>query len=452
LTIDIPRRDLAIVIVDDSRELIRVYEKYFGIAGLTIAAKFSTAKEVLSYFGTRRSDSADLIVLLDQRMPEVNALEIARQIKKKNPGQKIILTVTESPVRFRIDERLFDDMIFKPFTISELVATIGRVTSSIRIKGSGIFGDPEEIEKLFCDILSDSQTKLCTVRNPASIFLGDSEHPPAYLAAANKGLKVFLITEITPDNLSVCKQLAANRGIQMRHLGGVQSSFAVWDEKHAIEVTTLSKNGSFTSGQVMYSNLEPIVGEKQHLFEHLWKLAKAARERIRELDASPDLSKVTVVSGYDDLFKIRLKMVREAEVSLDISAISEVVSKVLIPSALQDHADAVSRGVRLRYLFEMNLNQDVESAKKLMSAGIEVRHLQNSVTVFGVSDKAAISMVTVKDAGTNEKTQGMFSVHPDYIEQYRLIFEMLWNSAIPASERIREIEEAQKIEYSASQS
>ena len=79
-----------------------------------------------------------------------------------------------------------------------------------------------------------------------------------------------------------------------------------------------------------------------------------------------------------------------------------------------------------------------------MQAGIEVRHHQNSVTLFGVSDKASISMVTVKDAGRNEETRGMYSRHPDYITEYKSIFEVLWNSAVPAIQRITEFEDKQQ--------
>jgi CheY-like chemotaxis protein len=104
LKFDVPRRENALVIVDDSKDLISVYEKHFEAAGLRIVAKFSSGEDVLSYFATSRSDTVEAVVLLDHRMPDVDGLETARQLKERNPNQRIILTVMESPVKLKIDE------------------------------------------------------------------------------------------------------------------------------------------------------------------------------------------------------------------------------------------------------------------------------------------------------------------------------------------------------------
>jgi len=451
LKFDLPGPEPGLVIVDDSKELLSVYEKYFKAAGLRIAAKFSNVEDTLTYFGTHGEAADDLVVLLDHRMGDVNALDIARRLKEKSQRRRIILTVTEGSIRFKIDERLFDDIIFKPFTISELIASIEKTASPIRLKGSRIFSKPEEIDNLLKQIISDCTEKLCSVRNPALIRNGAHlrGHISTYASALAKGLKVFLVTEINQENLIYCKQLMMNRGVQLRHLDGVTPNFVVWDEKHVAETVEKSSE-AHPLGQLLYSNLESDVSRNQYLFEYFWKRARPADARIRELEGSPDLDKIRVISGYDDLLKIRLEMVREAQSSLDICALSGVVSKAMIPSAFQDHADAVARGVRVRYLFEIKSNEDVESARKLLNAGIEVRHLQNSVTVFGVSEKASIWMVTVKGAGINDETKGMYSMHSDYVEEYRSIFEVLWNSGVPARKMIMEFEENQKNDFSTS--
>ncbi|MFI5419401.1 MAG: response regulator [Nitrososphaerales archaeon] len=442
----VPRRNLTIVIVDDSRELVGVYEHYFKVAGLRVLEKFYSARDALNYFDSGENAAAASVVLVDQRLTGMSGLETARQIKLVNPNQRIILTVS-GKVEFKIDEKFFDGMVVKPFAMTEFLAEIERVTSPITIKGSRIFDDYEEIENLLRDIVSDSNEKLCSVRSPTLIRRGlhNNGHTASYVAATSKGLKVFLVTEVTRENLAYCKQLMLNRGVKLRHLEGVVPNFAVWDEKHSAE-SVLASSPSIPDGRVLYSNLESKVSQNKYLFEYLWNIATPAEEKIRELEASPDLNKASVVSGYDELLKIRLKVVREARASLDICALSQMVSKVIIPSLSQDHVDAIARGVRNRYLYEITSQEDVDSAKMLTNIGIDVRHLKNSVALFGVSEKACIWMVTVKDVGKNEETRGMYSTSPDYVEQYRSIFEVLWSSATPAVERIKEIEETQENE------
>lgn len=210
----VPRRNLTIVIVDDSRDLVDVYEHYFKVAGLRVLEKFYSGRDTLNYFNSGENAAAASIVLVDQRLTGMSGLETARQIKLVNPNQRIILTVSGN-AEFKIDEKFFDGMVVKPFAMTELFAEIERVTSPIRIKGSRIFDDYEEIENLLRDIVSDSNEKLCSVRSPTLIRRGlhNHGHTASYVAATSKGLKVFLVTEVTRENLAYCKQLMLNRGV-----------------------------------------------------------------------------------------------------------------------------------------------------------------------------------------------------------------------------------------------
>jgi FixJ family two-component response regulator len=442
LEFDLPVRDIGLIIVNSSLNLNQVYGKFFQTAGLKVKAKFRSGREVLTHLASNTKELTDAAVLFDNKLYDSEGKEVLKKLKELAPNLKIILISTSGrELSQNDDEKLFDGVVQKPFTISELVTEIERVSSHIQIKGSRIFQESEEIERLIRDIVANSKTKMCSVRNPTLIGTGPyvKGHTSTYVSAVSKGLKVFIVTEINRDNLATCKELMVNRGIELRHLARVVPNFNVWDEKYVLESIEGSSD-LFPKGRVFYSNLESIVSRNQFLFNDLWKIAVPAKERIRELEASPDLSKVTVVANQNDLFKLRLEMVHEAEKSLDICAIPEIVSKFMIPRLLLDHVNSISRGVRNRYLFEIKSSEDIDSAKKLIDAGIEVRHIHNSVAAFGVSDKACISMVNVKDVGENEETRGVYSLHPDYVEQYRSIFEILWKDSISVDERVKEIE------------
>jgi DNA-binding response OmpR family regulator len=446
LKYDLPRRNVALIIVTASRELAGVYETHFGFAGLRIVAKFHNADDLLSHFDNKVSRSDDAIVLMDHKNQEMNSREIVRQLKEKNPKQKIILTVTDGSARHKIDKSLFDEIIFKPFTMSELLNAIRNVTSLVRLRGSAVFNDPREMYTLFSDALSDSSKEVCVCLDSTGINrrIDVSDYTPMYLQARTKGLPVRLITEVTRENVSTCKQLMVNRGVQVRHLEGIAQNFSIYDAKHFFEATVFA-NSSSTIKQIIYSNLDPTVNKNQYLFEELWKIGKPANSRIGELEASPDLNIVKIISGFGENLETRIRMIRNANISYDICTVSGLVNKEPISMLDNECGYAIARGVHIRFIFEIS-REDVDTCNRLTKMGIEVRHLSNSSSVFALSEKEYIGMVTPKHFGSNEETQSIYSDYPDYVQEQRSIFEALWKTATPVIERMKEFEEKQELE------
>ena len=346
LKFDIPRHEIAIVIVDDSQALLRIYEGGFEAAGLKVVAKLSSGKDVLAFFASPNSAAPQSIVLLDQMMPEMDGTETARQLKQLNPNQRIILATQEDPSKFQLDTKLFDGVIQKPFTIAEFLAIIENLSSWIQVKGSRIFREPKEIENLLRDITSDSKEKIYSVRNPKMIQSSNHSHGhvPTYLSAVSKGLKVFLVTEITQENLVYCKQLMMNRGVQLRHLDGVVSNFVIWDEKHVAE-TVRDTSNSYPYGYVLYSNLESKVSENQYLFEYLWNLATPAEEKIRELEVeNSEEGNVTIVSGEERVMQRRIRLIGNARGYVDVCSSLSGSSTSLCPELRQALKEVYRKG------------------------------------------------------------------------------------------------------------
>ena len=77
---------------------------------------------------------------------------------------------------------------------------------------------------------------------------------------------------------------------------------------------------------------------------------------------------------------------------------------------------------------------------------VELRHLDGVKGSFGVSDSEYIAISTT-DASLAEKSLTTTIPHAVYsnvmedIEQQQYVFEVLWDKAMPAEQRIREIEE-----------
>ncbi|MDQ3853464.1 MAG: hypothetical protein M3299_11575, partial [Thermoproteota archaeon] len=97
-----------------------------------------------------------------------------------------------------------------------------------------------------------------------------------------------------------------------------------------------------------------------------------------------------------------------------------------------------SRKVKVRWITEIT-NDNLSYCKALMQYA-ELRHLDGIKGNFGVSDSAYIATATV-----NKEAQPVpeliYSTAKSVVEQNKNVFDTLWNKAVLAEDRIREIEE-----------
>lgn len=445
LKYDLPQSSFSIVIIDDSPDLVQVYENHFKAAGIRVDAKFHKWKDSLDYFAEKKNGAGETVVLLDQKMPDIDCLELARQIKELNPRQKIVLlcVAEATPVKFDFpDERLIDGMVFKPFTMSELINSIQQATSFLRIRGGAVFNDPEEMYQVFQDALTDSKNEVCVCLSSTGVGrrIDVPDYSPIFLRARTKGLRVRLITGITKENLYACKELMVRRGVQVRHLEGISQNFSIYDGKHFLEATVLSADGSIIR-QIFYSNIDTIVKKSQYLFEEFWKSAEPAEQKFRELENYPELADLSVITGTEDILNARLELINDSREHLDAYVISESLSRLLVPSVLEARRFAIARGVHCRVLTEITPD-NFPLCKNLDGEGIELRHLDGVKGGFVLSEKQVIVNVLSEEySSASEDLSAIFrSSLPNFVEQNRSIFDALWNVATPLSKRTKEFE------------
>jgi two-component system sensor histidine kinase VicK len=99
--------------------------------------------------------------------------------------------------------------------------------------------------------------------------------------------------------------------------------------------------------------------------------------------------------------------------------------------------NAYSRGIKIRYISEIT-PANINYCKELMKMA-EVRHLDNSKGGMAVSETEYIATAHLQEAKPVQHL--IYSNAKEIVEQQQLVFESLWNNAIPAEKRIKEIEE-----------
>jgi two-component system, OmpR family, sensor histidine kinase VicK len=102
--------------------------------------------------------------------------------------------------------------------------------------------------------------------------------------------------------------------------------------------------------------------------------------------------------------------------------------------------DAKRRGIKLRFVTEIT-TENVIYSKQLMTSSInELRHLDAIKGNFYVSEKEYVSPATKHEKG-KPASHIVYSNVCEVVEQGQYLFETLWSKAMPAEQRIREIEE-----------
>ncbi|HZI71599.1 MAG TPA: hypothetical protein VFD60_10625, partial [Nitrososphaeraceae archaeon] len=74
---------------------------------------------------------------------------------------------------------------------------------------------------------------------------------------------------------------------------------------------------------------------------------------------------------------------------------------------------------------------------------IDLRHLDENEANFAANEIECLSFVTMQ----KELLQATYTNNSEVVQQQQSLFEILWNKAIPAENKIREIEEGLKSEF-----
>jgi two-component system sensor histidine kinase VicK len=103
-----------------------------------------------------------------------------------------------------------------------------------------------------------------------------------------------------------------------------------------------------------------------------------------------------------------------------------------------------NRGVKLRTITEIT-PKNITFCKRMVER-MELRHLDSVKGNFSISDNK-----TYRGSASNNEgeppTEGVRSTTRVFVEQQQYFFETLWNKAIPARQRFKEIEQGVKTEF-----
>jgi two-component system, OmpR family, sensor histidine kinase VicK len=148
-----------------------------------------------------------------------------------------------------------------------------------------------------------------------------------------------------------------------------------------------------------------------------------------------------VVYGIDNVINIVLQFLSQTNNKIDACVDYTRPSLAIDFLALKNaFLNAKKRGVKLRYVTEIT-KDNISYCKQLLTTMVyELRHLDGMKGNFYISESAYLAPATFHEKG-KPASQVIYSNVKEVVEHQRYVFESFWNRAVPAKQRIKEIEE-----------
>lgn len=162
--------------------------------------------------------------------------------------------------------------------------------------------------------------------------------------------------------------------------------------------------------------------------------------------AGSDIEGVEVIHGLENIIRLIVQSTNSVKESLDICA-DHTWPKVQIETEpiTQAYIALKKRGIRIRFITEITA-ENISYCKEVMKFA-EVRHLDGLLGGgWGVSESEYIAPIPPSSKG-ELVTKCIHSTVKEVIGLQRYIINSLWAKAIPAKQRIKEIEEGSKREF-----
>jgi DNA-binding NtrC family response regulator len=120
--------NVRVAIVDDEVQLVRTYELLFKKRGIPIAFTAYEGRDAIKKF--YRADPKPGIVIIDYRLPDMDGLEVMRDILDIEPGTRIVIISGDDSVRHESLGSGAAVFLKKPASIKDITETLNSLMNA----------------------------------------------------------------------------------------------------------------------------------------------------------------------------------------------------------------------------------------------------------------------------------------------------------------------------------
>lgn len=152
-----------------------------------------------------------------------------------------------------------------------------------------------------------------------------------------------------------------------------------------------------------------------------------------------DIERTEIISGVENTIRRSLSDLASIKEKHDCCLDATGVSVIIVTEPIKKaHLELKRRKIKTRCITEIT-KDNLHYCKEMMEIVDELRHLGGVKGNFGVTEFSYVA--SAKQKAAEPVPQLILSTVKSFIEQQQYFFDMLWEKAIPALHRIREIEE-----------
>ena len=314
----------------------------------------------------------------------------------------------------------------------ECLLTAGRARRTEVLHGTEDVLDAEV--RFFSNTKRRIDTCMNYTRPPLAVGIGQIKK--AFLDAKSRGVRLRYLTEITNDNISYCKELIKIVD-ELRHLDAIKGNFMISEGEYLAPVN-LDEEGKIAS-QLIYSNVDEIVEQQNYIFETLWSRAIPSEQRITEIEENKTVPRTEVLYGAENAVERGVQFMKNAKKKMDIFFDSKAPSIVIEIDAYRNGYMEIRKGGGKIRAFTEITKDNIHYCKELIKIVDELRHLDGIKGGIAVNETEYMATTVLQEA--KPLTQVIYSNMKEVVDQGQYIFDIFWYRAIPAEQKIREIED-----------
>jgi two-component system sensor histidine kinase VicK len=306
-------------------------------------------------------------------------------------------------------------------------------------------GDRESAVRKILALLSNAKEKIDGIGNSdaPNLIVKFAPYWNALLVATKRVARKRYITDITSENVSSCKKMTRELGVEIRHLQGVKSNIVISESEFASDLSR--PHPDIPTTRLLYSTVKELLDQQNELFETLWSKAIPAEARYNQIEKGVEPEETRLITDMQETIKLGRKMTEECQDEALVILASESTierNKALFQYLAERQAE---RGFRIRVLAPFSTGREsLTEIFRSPSAKVEWRRIEPINVSFFIYDrrKMFITQHANLDAQDSEQavSANIYSTNKQTIAGIVSVFEALWRET-----ELRESEELTRL-------
>jgi two-component system, OmpR family, sensor histidine kinase VicK len=308
-----------------------------------------------------------------------------------------------------------------------------------------VFYGGQNVVRKVLQFISNTKRRfdVCIDHTRPSLVFEIQEIKESLLACRDSGIRIRVLTEVTKDNISYCKELITIVD-ELRHLDGIKGNFYVNETEYLVPASFHDKGKPAL--EIIYSNVGELVEHQQYVFDMVWNKAIPAEQKITEIGEGIEAEFIETIMDPVKLQIIALKHIQSAteEMLIIFSTANAFYRQLVLKGGMRLCKEAAERNVKIRILTPRDdqidkvvqelLQERQEGKQRQQQRGrIDIRYiepsLQTKVTVL-IIDRKYCFIVELKDDTKDNSDEAIglatYANSKPTVLSYASIFESFW--------------------------